>query len=59
MVVLMVVRHDLRLSMISLCHVVGSYYFASAFLLRCTKSHLCLYLVVYISHSWLQDDRLG
>jgi len=59
MVVLMVVRHDLCLSVISLCHVVCSYYFASAFLLRCTMSHLWLYLVVYISHIWMQDVRLG
>jgi len=59
MVVLMVVRHDLCFSVISLRHVVGSYYFASAFLLRCFMSHLCLYPVVYISHIWMQDDRLG
>jgi len=59
MIVLMVVRHDLCLSVISLCHVFGSYYFASMFLLHCTMSHMCLYPVVYISHFWMQDGRLG
>ena len=34
------VRHDFYLSVISLCHVVGSYYFASVFLLRCSMSHM-------------------
>jgi len=55
----MVVRHDLCLSVISLCHVFGSYVLASALLLRCTMSLMLLYPVIYISHIWIQDGRLG
>jgi len=55
----MVVRHDMCFFVIYLCHVFGSYYFASVFLLRFIMSHTLLYPVVHISHIWMQDDRLG
>ena len=34
-------------------------FFASMSLLRFIMSHLLLYHVVYISHIWMQDVRLG
>jgi len=55
----MVVRHDMCFIVIYLCHVVGSYYFASAFLHRSIMSHMLLYHVVYMSHIWMQGVRHG
>jgi len=55
----LVVRHDICFVVISLCHVVGYFYLAFAFLLRCTMSHMLLYPVVHISYFWMQDGRLG
>jgi len=56
----MVVRHDLML----ICDILMScplalITFTSAFYSNVLMSHVCLYPVVYISHIWMQDVRLG